>query len=125
MQRLVTAIAAAEKEQAPLHKKLAPLQQKAAALEEQIENAGGAPLKKQREAVAALQKVRASVRAHRPAHSSIRRPKMSSRAISGKSASLYPADPSISGTKLSLAGTPALHAPGAAQILFAILDPPK
>lgn len=58
VQRLAKAIAAAEKEQVPLQSQLAPLQQKAAALKEKIENAGGAPLRKQKEAVAGLQKVR-------------------------------------------------------------------
>ena len=59
VQRLAKAVAAAEEEQAPLQKQLAPLQQKAAALEERIGNAGGAPLRKQKEAVAGLQEVRA------------------------------------------------------------------
>lgn len=58
VQRLAKVIAAAEKEQVPLRKQLAPLQQKATTLEESIENAGGAPLRKQKEAVAGLQKVR-------------------------------------------------------------------
>lgn len=58
VQRLDKAIAVAKKEQVPLQKQLAPLQQKVAALEEKIENAGGAPLRKQKEAVAGLQKVR-------------------------------------------------------------------
>ena len=43
----------------PLQKQLAPLQKKAAALEERIGNAGGAPLRKQKEAVRGLQEVRA------------------------------------------------------------------
>ena len=57
VQRLAKAIGAAEKEQVPLQKQLAPLQQKAEALEGRIESAGGVPLKKQKEAVASLQKV--------------------------------------------------------------------
>ena len=61
MQRLAKAIAAAEQEQVPLQRQLAPLQQKAEALEGKIENAGGAPLKKQKEAVAGLQKVRTTL----------------------------------------------------------------
>lgn len=62
VQRLAKEIAAAEKELLPLQKKLAPLQQKAEALEGKIEGAGGAPLKKQKEAVAGLQQVNPAMR---------------------------------------------------------------
>lgn len=57
MQRLNKEVAAAEKDLAPLQKRLAPLQAKAKALEAQMDNAGGSPLKKQKEAVAGLQQV--------------------------------------------------------------------
>ena len=57
MQRLNKEVAAAEKDLAPLQKRLAPLQAKVEALEAQMENAGGSPLKKQKEAVAGLQQV--------------------------------------------------------------------
>jgi len=57
VQRLEKEIAAVEKEQLPLQKKLAPLQLKVEALEGKIENAGGAPLRKQKEAVSGLQEV--------------------------------------------------------------------
>ncbi|CAK0785709.1 hypothetical protein CVIRNUC_008920 [Coccomyxa viridis] len=55
VQRLNKEVAAAEKDLAPLQKRLAPLQAKAKALEAQMDNAGGSPLKKQKEAVAGLQ----------------------------------------------------------------------
>ncbi len=51
-------VAAAEKELLPLQKKLAPLQAKAGALDTKIDTAGGMPLKKAKEAVSSLQKVR-------------------------------------------------------------------
>ena len=57
MQRLNKEVTAAEKDLAPLQKRLAPLQAKVEALEAQMENAGGSPLKKQKEAVAGLQQV--------------------------------------------------------------------
>jgi len=50
-------VKAAQKELEPISKKLAPLQAKAAALEQRIEDAGGPPLKKQRQKVAQLQQV--------------------------------------------------------------------
>lgn len=56
--RLAKEIAAAEKELLPLQKKLAPLQAKTEALDAKIENAGGTPLKKAKEAVSSLQEVR-------------------------------------------------------------------
>jgi hypothetical protein len=42
----------------PLQKKLAPLQAKTEALDAKVENAGGTPLKKAKEAVSSLQEVR-------------------------------------------------------------------
>ena len=57
VQRLEKEIAAVKAEQLPLQKKLAPLQQKVEAHEGKIENAGGAPLKQQKEAVSGLQEV--------------------------------------------------------------------
>ena len=57
VQRLNKEVAAAEKDLAPLQKRLAPLQAKVEALEVQMENAGGSPIKKQKEAVAGLQQV--------------------------------------------------------------------
>ena len=59
VQRLNKEVAAAEKDLAPLQKRLAPLQAKAEALEAKMDNAGGSPLKKQKEAVAGLQQVAA------------------------------------------------------------------
>ena len=69
MQRLNKEVAAAEKDLAPLQKRLAPLQAKAEALEAQMDNAGGSPLKKQKEAVAGLQQVRpAALQGGAPLH---------------------------------------------------------
>ena len=69
MQRLNKEVAAAEKDLAPLQKKLAPLQAKAKVLEAQMDNAGGSPLKKQKEAVAGLQQVEsATLQERAPLH---------------------------------------------------------
>ena len=57
IKRLEADIKAAQRDLEPISKKLAPLQAKAAALEQRIEDAGGPPLKKQRQKVSQLQQV--------------------------------------------------------------------
>jgi hypothetical protein len=80
IERLSVDIKASEKDAAPLNKELQPLQAKATALEQGIEDAGGAPLKKQKQKVAQLQQVSNCLPAHPtlPWHAywsgSIRRP---------------------------------------------------
>jgi hypothetical protein len=57
IKRLEADVKAAQKDLEPISRKLAPLQAKLGALEACIEDAGGPPLKKQREKVAQLQQV--------------------------------------------------------------------
>ncbi len=57
IKRLEAEVKAAQKDLEPISKKLAPLQAKLAALEARMEDAGGPPLKKQRQKVAQLQQV--------------------------------------------------------------------
>ncbi|BDA46592.1 Structural maintenance of chromosomes protein 4 [Coccomyxa sp. Obi] len=55
IKQLEADIKSAQRNLEPINKKLAPLQAKAAALEQRIEDAGGPPLKKQRQKVSQLQ----------------------------------------------------------------------
>ncbi len=59
IKQLEADIKAAQRDMESINKKLAPLQAKVAGLEQRIEDAGGPPLKKQRQKVSQLQQVSA------------------------------------------------------------------